>query len=269
MSTQRFRAGTVTSREERRPSVNHPGTVGSAEVRSHIFPAVREAAHQGWGGGKSHSWISQPPGFGHKSTPRCRDLGWTQWEVRVKVRRKPKAYLSQPLSAPSYHAHSWGKGLMTILLLGPHHFFAYMCRAQSCLTLCNPLIPWTIACQTPLSMAFSRQEFWSGSPFPTPGDLPDSGIEAVSLVIPELAGRFFITSATFFGHFYYGASLVPSDPLMHAPLQPAGVRKHASHSLVSERDLPCHVHCMLPGPHFSWKGIKGRKSLHPTKLLYG
>ena len=37
--------------------------------------------------------------------------------------------------------------------------------------------PWTVACQAPLSMAFSRQEYWSGLPFPSPGDLPDPGIE--------------------------------------------------------------------------------------------
>ena len=37
--------------------------------------------------------------------------------------------------------------------------------------------PWTVAYQAPLSMGFSRQEYWSGLPFPSPGDLPDSGIE--------------------------------------------------------------------------------------------
>ena len=37
--------------------------------------------------------------------------------------------------------------------------------------------PWTVACQTPLSMGFSRQEHWNGLPFPSPGDLPDPGIE--------------------------------------------------------------------------------------------
>ena len=37
--------------------------------------------------------------------------------------------------------------------------------------------PWTVACQAPLSMGFSRQDYWSGLPFPSPGDLPDSGIE--------------------------------------------------------------------------------------------
>ena len=47
--------------------------------------------------------------------------------------------------------------------------------AQSCPTLCNPVD--YIAQQAPLSMGFSRQEYWSGLPFPSPGDLPDLGIE--------------------------------------------------------------------------------------------
>ena len=42
-------------------------------------------------------------------------------------------------------------------------------------------------------MQFSRQEYWSGLPFPTPGDLPNPGIEPKSLVSPALAGGFFIT----------------------------------------------------------------------------
>ena len=45
---------------------------------------------------------------------------------------------------------------------------------QSCPTLCDP---WTVAHQAPLSTGFARQEYWSGLPFPSPGDLPDSGIE--------------------------------------------------------------------------------------------
>ena len=47
---------------------------------------------------------------------------------------------------------------------------------------------WTIASQAPLSMGFSRQEYWSGLPCPPPGDLPDPGIEPAS---PALAGGFF------------------------------------------------------------------------------
>ena len=45
---------------------------------------------------------------------------------------------------------------------------------QSCLTLCDP---WTVALQAPLSMGFSRQEYWSGLPCSPPGDLPNPGIE--------------------------------------------------------------------------------------------
>ena len=53
--------------------------------------------------------------------------------------------------------------------------------------------PWTTACQSPLSMQFSRQEYWSALPFPPPGDLPKSGIKPTSPVSPALAGRFIIT----------------------------------------------------------------------------
>ena len=50
--------------------------------------------------------------------------------------------------------------------------------------------PWTVACHAPLSMEFSRQECWSGLPFPPPRDLPERGIKPSS---PALAGRFFTT----------------------------------------------------------------------------
>ena len=56
--------------------------------------------------------------------------------------------------------------------------------------------PGTVARQAPLSMGFSRQEYWSGLPFPPPEDLPDPGIEPVSLASPALAGRFLTTRAT-------------------------------------------------------------------------
>ena len=61
---------------------------------------------------------------------------------------------------------------------------------QSCLTLWDP---WTVALQALLSMGFSRQGYWSGLPFPPPGDLPDPGIEAGSLLSLTLAGGFFPT----------------------------------------------------------------------------
>ena len=56
--------------------------------------------------------------------------------------------------------------------------------------------PWTVAHQAPLSVGFSRQEYWIGLPFPPPGDLPDPGIEPTSLAFLALAGGFFTTNAT-------------------------------------------------------------------------
>ena len=55
---------------------------------------------------------------------------------------------------------------------------------------------WTIALQAPLSMTFSRQEYWSGLPCPSSAYLPDSAIEPSSLMSPALAGRFYTTSDT-------------------------------------------------------------------------
>ena len=74
---------------------------------------------------------------------------------------------------------------------------------QSCPTFCN-LVECRLLCLqspwTPLSMGFSRQEYWSGLPCLPPGDLPNPGIEPMSLMSPALAGRFFTTSATWEAH---------------------------------------------------------------------
>ena len=55
---------------------------------------------------------------------------------------------------------------------------------------------WMIVPQAPLSMGFSRQEYWRGMPFPPPGDLLNPGINPRSLLFPAWAGEFFTTSAT-------------------------------------------------------------------------
>ena len=56
--------------------------------------------------------------------------------------------------------------------------------------------PWTVACQAPPYMGFSRQEYWSGLPFPSPGALLNPWTEPKSLMSPSLAGGFFTTSTT-------------------------------------------------------------------------
>ena len=60
--------------------------------------------------------------------------------------------------------------------------------------------PWTVAHQAPLIMGFSRQEYCSGLPFPSPGDLPDPGIELMSITSPALTSGFFTTSFTWETH---------------------------------------------------------------------
>ena len=66
---------------------------------------------------------------------------------------------------------------------------------HSCVPSCVQLFvtPWTAAPQAPLSMEFSREEYGSGFPFPTPGDLPNPGIEPAAPASPALAGGFFTT----------------------------------------------------------------------------
>ena len=78
------------------------------------------------------------------------------------------------------------------LMLLPETFLCWARLCQSCLTFCSP---WTVAHQAPLSMRFSRQEYWSGLPFPSPGDLPNPGMEPRSPALQadsslsELQGR--------------------------------------------------------------------------------
>ena len=90
-----------------------------------------------------------------------------------------KSYINWSLP---YHSNVW-------LILWT---WAVLMRYNSiyCLTLETP---WTIAHQAPLSMESSRQEYWSGLPFPTPGDLLDLGIKSASPVSPALAHGFFTT----------------------------------------------------------------------------
>ena len=79
----------------------------------------------------------------------------------------------------TWKTHSWGApGIPSVCV-----------HAQLRLTLS----PWTVAHQAPLSVGFFRQAYWSGLPFPPPGDLPDTGIEPTSPAAPTLAGRFFST----------------------------------------------------------------------------
>ena len=72
---------------------------------------------------------------------------------------------------------------------------SYECVRAACSVMPDSFVtPWTVVHQVPLSMGFFRQEYWSGLPFPPPGDFPNPRIESLSLASPALAGGFFTTA---------------------------------------------------------------------------
>ena len=87
------------------------------------------------------------------------------------------------------------------------HAAYYSCMCACMLSCFSPVqlfeIPWTIACQAPLSMGFFRWEYWSGFPCPPPGDLSGPEIKSMALRSPALAGRFFTTSTTWKAHSWH------------------------------------------------------------------
>ena len=75
------------------------------------------------------------------------------------------------------------------------------------------VILWTGACQAPLSMGFSRQEYWSGLLCPPPGDLPDPGIKPETLTSPAWAGTFFTWEALISIMSIYKRETIPASTL--------------------------------------------------------
>ena len=113
-------------------------------------------------------------------------LHTTPWPLPL-----PKPYLP----ATSSYKRSWRKRFyfeQSCTQL-KYELEKWQCKSLSSVQLCAT--PWTVALQAPLSMGFSRQEYWSGWPCPPPEDLPDPGMEPVSLMSPSLAERFFTTRA--------------------------------------------------------------------------
>jgi len=98
-----------------------------------------------------------------------------------------------------------------------------MLSHSSCVQLF--VTPWKVACQAPLSIGFSRQEYWSGLPCPSLGELPNPGIEPASLSSPALAGGFFTTIVSWeYKHLLIFIVIFPA------------YKKKNHRSLASERD---------------------------------
>ena len=123
---------------------------------------------------------------------------------------------------------------------------------QSCPTL---VTLWTIACQAPLSMGFSRQDYQNGLPCPPPRDLPDSGIKHISLTSPALAGGLFTISATWETHL--GLSTWTIDRIR--------IKAHVAVSTwLSNQESTCRV--PLPWYVF-WKHLPMSECLHGTEFV--
>ena len=143
--------------------------------------------------------LSVPP----KSQPRpwssSHTLRSTESGPLSKVRDQgiaPQMHLAFGTTlAPVVSSWGWGKAFSW----GRGDCMPWWGRACACMLSCFSCVrlfvtPWTVALQAPLSMGFPRQQYWSGLPLPPPRDLPDPGIEPVSLESPALTGGFFTTS---------------------------------------------------------------------------
>ena len=91
----------------------------------------------------------------------------------VKIRNQPKC----PLTEEQVHMVLITFADLLKTYFGESPFLCYSVASLLCPTLCDPM---DCSCQAPLSMGFPRQGYWSGLPFPSPGDLPDPGTEARS-----------------------------------------------------------------------------------------
>ena len=130
-----------------------------------------------------------------------------------------------------------------------------VCTCQLTSVVSSSAALWTVACQAPLSMGFSRQEYRSGLPFPSSGHLPDSGIEPTSSVSPALSGRFFTTSATW-------EALGSNEASPNSPWE--GHPSPSAHSLLlSFFSLAVGAMCPLIPPEY-----KLRDNRHLICLIY-
>ena len=119
-------------------------------------------------------------------------LPWALFPVAEVLHQAPKSNSSRILSPTlfciNYHQKIKIKNRRT-------HNLLHVCSVTKLCLSDSFATPWTAACQAPLTMGFSRQQHWSGLPFPPPGDLSNPGIELMS---PALAGGFFSSNLTCF-----------------------------------------------------------------------
>ena len=102
-------------------------------------------------------------------------------------------------SGTVFYMNSWSFKFLKFILKFPEYICIGNSRIQGVCELSHVQLfaaPWTVAHQAPLSMGFFKQEYWSRLPFPSPGDLPDPGIEPAYFASPVMASGFLTTSTT-------------------------------------------------------------------------
>ena len=121
---------------------------------------------------------------------------------------------------------------------------------------------WIVTFQAPLSMGFSRQEYWSGLPYPQGGDLPNPGIQPMYLMSPVLTAGFFTTGATWEAHLQvYSVQFSSVQSLSHVRLfvTPWTAAHQASLSITNSQSLLMSIQLVMPSNHFIF--------CHPLLLL--
>ena len=103
------------------------------------------------------------------------------------INHNGKEYFKKNICVCTYKTESlcYKTGVNNIV----NQLLGHACEVTSVVS--DSVILWTVTCKAPLSKGFSRQEYWSGLPCPSPGNFPGPGIEPVSPMFPELAGRFY------------------------------------------------------------------------------
>ena len=115
-------------------------------------------------------------------------LTWAQWHQQV-LTRPQRSWVTHILLGGMYKGPSLSENRLLLTKQNCSYHGGGGLVAKTCPTL---TAPWTIALQAPLSLRFPKQEYWSGLPFPSAGDLPNPGVEPDSCI----KGRFFTDWAT-------------------------------------------------------------------------
>ena len=175
-------------------AASHTGFTGLPQRRGEAWPeAIHYKLVQGGQGWRSHLHTPHPSLRWKSSAPvRTGPRASTGLGTASPFVRWVKPSGSRPLWAslfPIWQPSCWTRSALAVLLI----LIMSLLVAQLYLALGDPV---DYSPPGPLSVGFSRQEYWSGLPCPPPGHLPDPGIKLTSLTSPALAGRFFTTGAT-------------------------------------------------------------------------